>query len=270
MLNFNGERTLDVIKSTQYDLLGIFDSTVSYSIGEIKIWGGRVWECDVAGISNPVDNFNLDTSRYTLLTDAVYYEQKSFDIVFSEENSIIIETRDDRGNVVKTTDQDYHINSDWGDLRLKENKTHGFVNNDYGYIFNNICGIISNNLSRRTDTNQHTSQILNNNIGGDISDNTTGNFRRLEIWNNRISGDIKNNLAPDWMDIKDNVNNGSIEDNTAGLEMYILNNSNNGSIVKNTSIADVYIQNNINNGDIGDTGFITSRDRNVEDVINNK
>jgi hypothetical protein len=265
LLSFNGTRVMRVVKSNLYNTLGIWKESEFLNVGDKRIYGGRVWTTHTTGSTGAAPtNFDLDSSFYEIDLGKSNYEDKVFDVVFSEATGSVTETRDGRGNVVISVLNDYHVNSDWNDLRISNNITTGFVNNDWGAIQNNNCNLLAFNTSFDLGVMEH------NNITGDIVSNKASQFRTLEIKYNSNKGDISYNDAQDNMNILRNNNNGNINNNRAINDLDILDNNNNGFISYNSALLGISINDNINNGDIGNSSSFINRVSNITDSIINK
>ena len=203
-LNFLTYKSIKVIKGAQYLTLETFITGKSYIVGDIVIWGGRVWELLVTQGSDtdPIDDFNLPTAYFEMLTDVSYYDFLTIGLKFDEYKSRIHESFDGKGNVVRTFDEDFHFLSDWGNDFIYNNETRGFVNNDVNNIVGNRCGIIKNNAL--------TGEISENRNNGDITDNTNSTGFSLSITNNVNNGSIDFNNATASIVISNNINNGYI------------------------------------------------------------
>ena len=302
LLSFSGKRKLNIIKNTYYSSLGVFVQSTSYSVSDKIIWGGRVWNCISAGVSASTDAKTLNSSNWEVVTDDTYYEDRIFNVKYSENYTLITEQSDDRGNIVTLsevpsnpvaflnyTSGDGFIYSDWGDDRILGNRCGAFMNNDATSILNNRCAALINNTDNIIDNiitgvitynqspvydNNNIGDIYNNNItddirynsnNGDISNNTSNGF----IQDNSNNGDIDSNSNDG--NIADNKNNGAISNNTSNAltTLSISSNVNNGYINYNNSTASIVINNNVNNGYIGGAAIV-NRAASISDTIVNK
>ena len=301
LLSFSGKRKLNIIKNSYYSSLGVFVQSTSYSVSDKIIWGGRVWNCISAGVSASTNGTTLNPANWEVVTDDTYYEDKIFDVKYSEDYTSVIEQSDDRGNIVTLMSSsnpvsylsislgDGFLFSDWGDIRLIGNQCYAFMNNDTTNISNNRCYALTGN----------TGDVTDNNVMGDIVGNTCGinsNINAGNIYSNTCTntintngnaGDIYNNSNDGFIssnynlgDIQGNTHNGDISRNTNGgqislnsstgaFTLDITDNANNGYINYNNSTANVTINNNINNGYIGGASIV-NRATSISDTIVNK
>ena len=302
ILSFSGKRVQSIIKNSYYGTLGIFVQATSYVLNDKIIWGGRVWNCILAGVSASTDARNLNSTNWEMELDSVYYEDKVFDILYSEDYSSVLEQRDERGNIVTVgksagnpvaflnyTNGEGFLISDWGDIRVFGNTCAVFVNNDTNSMTGNECGglinntadiqynrihgditynqvgVIDNHNNGSIYSNDTTNLIRFNSNTGDIFDNTNDGFIGSNSNNGNIEGNSNNG------NIIDNNNNGDITDNTSNaLTTFTINNNiNNGYIKFNNSTANITINNNINNGFIG-AGVLINRAVSIFDTAINK
>lgn len=302
LLSFDGYRVQSIIKNSYYSSLGVFVQATSYALNDKIIWGGRVWNCILAGVSASVDAITLQPLNWEVSTDSGYYEDKIFNVKYSEDYSIVIEQSDERGNIVTAqrsaaspivylsyTALTGFLYSDWGDIRLLGNKCAAFINNDTSSIRNNDCAILINNTDDINDNTvigeiiENSCPVYENINNGSIVGNSCGNDIRYnsnvgDVDNNSNNGYIQNNNNVG--DISANSNDGSIDENNnigdignnssnASTTLTINNNSNNGYINYNNSTANITINNNINNGYIGGVS-ITNRAVSITDTTVNK
>ena len=202
-LDLNGRRVMRVVEASLYTTLDIFNLTTSYIESNRVIWGGRVWICIANGTSTSLDNFTLNPSHWTLSTDTVDYEYKTFKILYSEQLGNLSEQSDNKGNVLYngTINGGFEF-SDWNDARIYKNRT--------SIIINNNCSQISENRCMRIIGNNTNATILRNNINGDISTNIVSRGGQMYILDNVNNGDIQNNTTTVGMSIFNNNNNGDI------------------------------------------------------------
>ena len=301
LLSFSGKRKLNIIKNTYYSSLGVFVQSTSYSLSDKIIWGGRVWNCIQAGVSASTNGTTLNPAYWEVVLDDTYYEDKIFDVKYSEDYSLVIEQSDDRGNIVTLMGSsnpvsylsislgDGFLFSDWGDIRLINNQCYAFMNNDTTNVSNNKCYAITGNVADVTDneilgdivanqcgiySNVNAGNIYNNSCTNTI--NTNGN--KGSIYDNSNDGFITGNY--NLGDIHTNTHNGDITFNQNGGDISfntstgvttldIGSNMNNGYINYNNSTANITINNNVNNGYIGGASIV-NRATSITDTIVNK
>ena len=261
-----GTRVMTVVKSDLYNTLDVWKDSIAYAVNDNMIYGGMVWKCHTIGSTGLAPtNFELDSAFYELDISKSLYEDKTFDIVWNEVTASVTRTSDGRGNVVVNNVDGYHEHSDWNDLRMINNITTGFINNDWGVIQNNKCNLLAFNTSFSLGVMEY------NVVSGDIRNNSAVEFRTLEIKYNHNAGSISYNDAQDNTNILRNTNNGSINNNLGTNDLDILDNSNNGFINYNRALINVSIHDNVNNGDIGNAGTgYTNRVSDITDTIVNK
>ncbi|MBV1952600.1 MAG: hypothetical protein KUG64_10465 [Cycloclasticus sp.] len=206
-----GSRIMRVLLPSVYTTYDLHNEVDSYSINDIRRWGGRVWIALTAGTSVPDDYKTLPSADWELLTSDTYYIDKIFKIKYSEELAAVTEQSDENGNIVVYNDVDdvtaYTLGdgflySDWSDERIVNNTCSIFVNNEVGEISGNISrGIVGNILA---------GSITNNTNKGDIIFNTENAGSELNIFDNANNGSIKRNNATSIISINENLNNGNI------------------------------------------------------------
>lgn len=249
LLSTVGSRQMRIVKNTYYQasgiIKGVWHGGLSVSIGNIVVWGGKVWINQTGVVGSKLNDSELDGTNWTAedKTNDTYYFDKDFFIVYDFDNNKISRQIDDRSNVFGDIDNDLNSvanrinNSDWGDESIFDNICGGVYNNntDDG-IIGNICGAIGGNVIS-------ASGIFNNRNNGSIQNNVV-----TKIADNKNNGEISGN--ENGGSISQNSNNGTINSNfNAGS---IIQNSNNGEI-EGIGAANSSIQYNINNGTIINT-----------------
>jgi hypothetical protein len=231
--------------------LGVWNSSLTPSIGNLVVWGGKVFENLTGNVGTSLNFLYLDETNWRLIYAheatnnqyiPLYFEITLQDWVWSSGNPPRVSLqRDGKSNIVRYSSEligDYYgiPYSDWNGYIGDNNEALIIVNNTTSVLRNNkVTGELAGN----------TCGVYNNNIFGSIFNNTctgniTGNTNKGSISNNSNSGNIYNNN-----------NNGRITDNhTMGN---ITDNMNNGHITRNTSSVVINIYKNMNNGDISDT-----------------
>jgi len=208
-------------------------------IGQVAIWGGRVFKSLTNAIGTSTDYLNLDVVNWVLQGKQAFplnYTDVQFSAKYDFDNDWFEEQRDEKGNRFGLT----------------------FVENagTFNFLFNpvDIC-----------DWNRETSTVNtvfrnNRNIGvwnNSNSDPIIGGLSLGTIMDNSNSGHISNNFGI-FIVIKNNSNTGNIRENytngTSGSAVNIDNNTNLGSINNNkinTGISKNSINGNISNNELG-------------------
>ena len=249
--------------------LGVWRSTLTPAIGDLVIWGGRVWSNVTGSVGSFLDPFTtLDGDWYVIDKDTFSngeYIEMIMACQFDYANNWVEKQLDDNGNIVGIGPAEVAYEgqilynpcdySDWNQNTknpvFRNNLPMGFFNNIVSTLYGNVCKRIWNNL-----TNLHISENLL--IEGEIYFNTNNGF----IWRNKVGKDIFSNSNNGSIDnnhttghinfnintgnITSNSNNGNISLNSNGDDIY--SNSNNGHIDQNYNNG--VIDNNSNNGDI--------------------
>lgn len=241
--------------------LGIWQSTLTPSIGDLVIWGGRVWSNVNGLVGASVDEYTLDSEWSAIGRDTFSngeYIEMFLGCQYDYTNNWIEKQWDGNGNIVGISDDTatnlgITINptsvTDWNAITLYtlfygNQVPLGIWNNLSSFgIFINNCRIINNNTIGG-------GQISYNKMVGGIYQNSNGD----NIWyNNKLFGDIyfNSNIG----EIGYNSNNGDIYLNSN--DGPILNNSNGGNISSNSHIGGInynsnglFISNNTGNGSI--------------------
>ena len=258
VISSTGTRTMRIVKNLYYTpdsgsgILGVWNTNVTPTIGDVTVWGGKVWENTTGNVGTFTDNTALDPTDWELIptTNETYYFTKSFGCTYDIENDWVASQWDDRGNVFTSSwilgvNFGYTISpndfSDWGNEQ----------------IFGNTCFGISNNSNVNfIILNSNSGGIFNNSNSGEISNNSNSG----EIYNNSNSGIISNNS--NLGGIYNNSNLGGISTNSNSGVIYY--NSNAGIIDSITSDT-TNIEYNTNNGDI-----VTTTTGDISDAVVNK
>ena len=186
-----------------YDWTGTVAMYTPYTTGNIVIWGSRLWELSatssVGGMSEVIDDYNLDNTIWNELYVSPLYKLKSFEVEYDIDLNRIGEQRDDQGNVVRYSfdvDEDFSLITDWG----------------YKYMTNNeTCGIFNNMMnSNPISYNRVSRQIKKNKCFGDGMENNT---MSIWIYGNQVDT-IRNN---DGVTIMNNFANQIAENNVSDI-----------------------------------------------------
>jgi len=267
--------------------LGIWNSSLTPSIGELVIWGGRVWSNVNGLVGTSIDDFTLDTEWQVIdkdsFTNNEYIPLKM--IVEYDITNNWVETQIDKNNnrigvsydnwsynspfsynPVDISDWNYNVSNTFFGNDIK----YGFYNNFVAACFNNKVtgGIFGNDL-------QGIHLISSNLMNGYISD-IKYNTNQGDIYHNIINFNIESNSNDTYIsnnsnigDIKNNSNSGSIEKNSNLGE--IRNNSNTGSIIGNSNNGDIFDNSNTNDiANNSNNGGINSNDANISDISFNQ
>jgi len=280
-LSLECSRKQTIIKHDAYQGTGIYKGVwyptmATPSIGDIVIWGGKLWSNVNGSVGGFDDDATLDTEWILVVSDSNYYD-KVFSIKYDFDNDKIIEQSDDRDNIVSynLNNVDNSMITDWGNNNIFNNKSYGIYNNradiliymnkDGGGIYrnynngdiyqNNIVTVISlnsnigsiyKNISSNISQNSNNGHIYNNNVTSGINGNAnSGSIKNnsvYSLYNNINGGSISDNFV---YAIYNNSNNGPIGNNIINLD--VANNSNDGKILYNTCVS---VKENSNNGDI--------------------
>jgi len=227
-----GVREMRIVKNLYYTpaagVLGVWKATLTPAATNVAIWGGKVWTNNAGAVGTATSDESL-SAAWTVVanTDNTYYEDKFFCVKYIFSTGVVVEQRDDRGNVVFS-----NINiTDWGNINIKRNySTDGIFNNANGF------------------------EIADNSNFGAIKANTNNGL----ISRNSNVGIISDNSCDD--SIYNNSNIGSIQNMSNAGAVY--NNSNNGYI-QNIGVLNDNVSFNINNGFIGTTTTGTISDTTV-------
>ncbi len=249
--------------------VGVWNPNLTPSVGDLCIWGARVWENVNGNTGSQLDQITLDTewvespfstpNRYIIRGFEINYDFDSDWIYSQTDGSNYI------GNMSYSAWNDSYglpwnpcDRTDWGypSLFFINNKALYFLNNSLKVFRNNTVkneiyfnyntgGITNNNSDYIVGNSAPLDSIVYNNVGSINFNSNNGSIQEntgVGIYNNSNSGDIRLNYVHI---IQGNSNAGDIQKNE-GDE--ILDNTNNGGIINN------YVKNitiNNNNGGIG-------------------
>lgn len=252
VLSSSGIRTMRVVKSEYYvpatGILGVWNPSLTPTIGDVVVWGGKVWQ-NVTGLVGSITDDTTLNAEWNLIPTATstYYFSKTFGCMYDLANDWVSKQWDDRGNVfsydfiTNLNNTGYPYNpidiSDWGNEKI--------LNNNCWYVFNNAVNntIHANNLiSGGIYLNICSGSIFKNTNLGDIAMNT-GN----SIFQNSNAGDVAANNVSNSIALNSNL--GNVSSNSC---VDILNNLNLGSIESNSNTA--VIRFNSNSGSIANIG----------------
>lgn len=255
--------------------LGVWNTSISVSVGGLAIWGGLVWSNLTGSVGSATNNYTLDNTNWSIIDKQTFsnneYTTISFSIQYDFNNDWISWQIDTNNNIVGVR-FNYSIGpknpvdvTDWNIITFDIIDRFFYNNNCPEGIYNNIVdngstfGIYSNNC-RYIVSNNNIS--INNNICQYISNNNFGDVIQYNI----IPGYIDSNTLSGG--IMNNTNNGSIYSNGTSTTS-IVKNSNNGDIYSNTITNTLSL--NSNNGDIfsnsGCDGIISNS--NTGNISNN-
>jgi hypothetical protein len=209
--------------------LGIYDTTLTPSIGNTVLWGGRVWENTSGNVGSIVSEITLSPLDWAQIatSNTTYYVEKVFSITYDFQNDWVSSQSDDQGNTfgipfdLETT-LTYGYNwcdlSDWGKPFMLRNICYGAFNNKGILVVNNkIPGHISENggdvvfNTNLGDIHQNAATVgYNSNSGRIYNNSNTGG-----ITHNKNNGQIAN-LGATVTDVQYNTNNGEIVTTVVG------------------------------------------------------
>jgi len=252
-ISSSGTREMRIVKSEYYvpatGILGVWNSGLTPSIGDVVVWGGRVWQNVAGAVGTFTGDLTLD-SEWTLIATSndTYYQTKAFGCTYDIDNDWVSKQWDERGNVFTYSYYFEQLNgfnanpldfSDWGDLKISDNKTGFIINNsNTGRIFANSTLYIKNNSNLGNIELNNTKGIIENNSNNGFIGQNNINFN---IYNNSNNGSILENMNRGYIgnnsnngDIGYNLNGGMIDGITSGNNNIIYN-TNNGNIVTTTT-----------------------------------
>jgi hypothetical protein len=252
-LTSEGSRVMRIVKPEYYvpatGILGVWNPTLTPTIGDVVVWGGRVWQNVAGAVGTFTGDLTLD-SEWTLIATSndTYYQTKAFGCTYDIDNDWVSKQWDERGNVFTYSYYFEQLNgfnanpldfSDWGDLKISDNKTGFIINNsNTGRIFANSTLYIKNNSNLGNIELNNTKGIIENNSNNGFIGQNNINFN---IYNNSNNGSILENMNRGYIgnnsnngDIGYNLNGGMIDGITSGNNNIIYN-TNNGNIVTTTT-----------------------------------
>lgn len=292
--------TYDVGSFFGHNWIGVWESSFTPSVGDLTIWGGKVWQNLTGSIGSVIDESDLDATNWVLIAlgTATYYVDMEFSIIYDYVNDWVSNQKDNKGNEVGIKYDSGVPNpcdiTDWGvdTYSIFNNKCpYGIFNNSCsGDIYDNTCLSIKRNINNGAIfLNSNIGNISNNSNNGDIFLNTNignidSNTNNGSIFLNSNSGNIE--LNSNAANVENNSNTGNIDNNSNNGQ--VIWNSNNGHITTNlTSVIDIIensnngnIESNDNSGNIernsnggiirsnSNGGFI-SRNTNREEITSN-
>lgn len=222
--------------------LGVWNGSLTPSVGDLVIWGGQVWS-NVAGNVGTDSDYDQLNSEWVLIDKATFsngeYTEKVFTILFDFNNDWIERQEDYKGNIVgvsyaywidnSMTASNYVDVTDWnlssGGGEFHSNVCYGIFNNSCESIYNNKAQVISYNfIGGNIYNNICYGDITQNENDGDINDNHThyggidGNTGTSYIASNIIRGSINYNSSSEIYsnicgDILSNTAEGVIQQN---------------------------------------------------------
>lgn len=281
---FLAPSTYEIISIGGNNWLGVWQSTLTPSIGDLVIWGGLAWSNVNGLIGAPVDDFTLDAEWSVIQKDSFIngeYIEMIMNCKFDYENNWIEKQIDSNNNEIGISFEENNtiyaltINPcDYSDWNYNQPIAPVFLSNNLKLgFYNNIGSNVISNKANRIYNNIISGNITNNIIFGDIYNNT--NFgdiafnKTLSIYDNSNQSNI--NLNSNLGEIYNNSNNGEIELNS-NLGS-ISDNSNDGHISANGNLGNINL--NSNDGNIEqnyNSGGINSNDNNISNIefnINN-
>lgn len=201
------------------DWLGVWNPTLTPSIGNLTIWGGYVWESITGVVSSSINDANLDPTDWTKIskTISVYYEERQFNIRYDFNNDWIELQKDDYGNECGidyvSFSQGYASDfntTDLTDWNLTRSSNFIFANNKgLGYWNNsNVTTIINCIINRGISNNYNIDNIQDVYNVGRIQNNNDV-FQINQCYNiNNISNNYNIDQGINYCsDIPNGINN---------------------------------------------------------------
>lgn len=165
-VSLEGSRVMEVVKNSYYTPStvsgtpnkvygGVYGKEmlrgkypVSDAVNEYYcVYGGKAWKRDTSGADEVISDSTL--SGWTIETDSIFYEEKTFFVLYDFANDWVVSQQDNRGNKLGTgvisSINPCNI-SDWGNENIYNNTCYGVYNNTNPLIYDNNClGVIANN-----------------------------------------------------------------------------------------------------------------------------
>lgn len=213
--------------------IGVWASSKTVIIGQVSIYGGKVWLNNTGAIGSALvgssSQTGLDSTNWTYLSKEIhpeYYIDIEFKGRYDFDNDWIESQTDDNRNTYGIS---FSVNNIYYSLLFNPTDISDWncKTNASAYEDNNVVGVW-NNTSKFIRRNSNKGAIYANIMDSEIS----GNFNYGSIFSNKPS-----------LSITGNYNFGAISGNSNSG--YIQYNSNSGAIVNNLNSGDIY-KNSIN------------------------
>ena len=239
------DQTLQGYGIWQGEVYAAFPTTVTepvYAVDDTVIWGGKLWKNLTGLLGSKIDIYTLSEDWEVIPFDEVNYNVRFDKIEYDYQNDMIIYRKDNNGNEISTSYQDWTIKeynfgsnplnySLWNSLKIYQ------WGNEFDSNLNKGCGlnIVTNSILECLNTcgNIH-SNVLNN---GNIHSNVLNN------------GNIHSNVL-EWGYITYNTleNGGYIDSNTLNIGQFSSNTLNSGQMSSNTLNNGIISSNTLNGG----------------------
>ena len=239
------DQTLQGYGIWQGEVYAAFPTTVTepvYAVDDTVIWGGKLWKNLTGLLGSKIDIYTLSEDWEVIPFDEVNYNVRFDKIEYDYQNDMIIYRKDNNGNEISTSYQDWTIKeynfgsnllnySLWNSLKIYQ------WGNEFDSNLNKGCGlnIVTNSILECLNTcgNIH-SNVLNN---GNIHSNVLNN------------GNIHSNVL-EWGYITYNTleNGGYIDSNTLNIGQMSSNTLNSGQMSSNTLNNGIISSNTLNGG----------------------
>lgn len=182
--NIDGHMYVSVAKEEYYTPLGLnkgvwtpYTST-PYSIGDIVVYGGKVWS-NVSGGNGSILTLHTLNSTWELQTDPIYYSDVLLKIHVNYEQDWVFRNEDKRGNIIHIPYNIYGLITDHRNVWADWNRP-VFSANDIMVCLNNASNkqptIITRNHGKFSITFNRSSRIEFNSVKGEIMGNDVANI----------------------------------------------------------------------------------------------
>jgi len=252
------DKNIDGYGIWQGEVYEAFPTTVpepTYAINDRVIWGGRLWKNLSGLLGTKIDIYNLSEDWEIIPFNETDYNVRFDKVEYDYQNDMIIYRKDDNGNEISTSYQDWYFKENnsfdgnplnislWNSLKIYQ------WGNEFDYNSYKGCGfnIVTNSILECLNT---CGQIFSNTVNnGYIFSNTVNNGY---IFSNTLNnGNISSNTLENNGNINSNtLNNGNINSNTLNNGNINSNTLNNGNINSNTLNNGYISSNTLNNGNI--------------------
>ena len=286
--NIDGHMYVSVAKEQFYTSLGLYKGvwtpyvTIPYSIGDMVIYGGKVWINASGGIGSPLSLHTLD-STWTLQTNSDYYSDVLLKIHVNYEQDWVFRNEDKRGNIIHipydvygTITDHRNVWSDWNRPMFSANDILVCLNNasdkaptsitrNYGKfsIINNRSKRIEFNIGGESTANtivfNNIDYFQNNVINARVYENTILNFNRNRVFKDVVRNTISSVVDNEILEV--------MEDNTEIVSIVFELNRICDEFSNNTFSYN--ISNNNFKGEVKDNIELNISNSNLVGIINN-
>ena len=259
------DQTLQGYGIWQGEVYAAFPTTVTepvYAVDDTVIWGGKLWKNLTGLLGSKIDIYTLSEDWEVIPFDEVNYNVRFDKIEYDYQNDMIIYRKDNNGNEISTSYQDWTIKeynfgsnllnySLWNSLKIYQ------WGNEFDSNLNKGCGlnIVTNSILECLNTcgNIHSNVLNNGNIHSNVLEWGYITYNTLEnggyIDSNTLNiGQMSSNTLNSGQMSSNTLNNGIISSNTLNGGLISSNTLDGGNINSNTLDGGQMSYNTLNSG----------------------